>query len=93
MTFDVDPETVGQYTGIRDIYECDIVENGHVRGIVKLGNPDFKEGSQTSMFYVEVIKVLNYEIFTFEGDIWTEFNSFEKVGNIFQNPELLEVEE
>lgn len=91
--FIVDPETIGQYTGLRDIYEGDIVENKHVRGVVKFGNPDFKEGSQTSMFYVEVIELLDYEIFTFEDDIWTEFNSLKKIGNIFDNPNLLEVAE
>jgi uncharacterized phage protein (TIGR01671 family) len=70
---EVDPETVGQYTGLKDkngkeVYEGDILKGGIYKS-----------------FFVE---------WDFEENGWniTEYGarSFEVIGNIYKNPELLQ---
>jgi uncharacterized phage protein (TIGR01671 family) len=81
--YDVDPETVGQYTGLMDkngveIYEGDIVRNelGEVFSVEYLGEHWFGYVIQT-------------------GETWCghlyEYDEYEVIGNIYDNPEMLEV--
>ncbi|HEL6897807.1 TPA: hypothetical protein UPP88_002281 [Listeria monocytogenes] len=76
----VDPETVGQYTGLKDkngkkIFEGDICweEHNECYGVVK-----FEEGK---FLYV-------WE--NIAEDLWEVADSIEIYGNIHENPELLE---
>ena len=73
---EVDPETVGQFTGLLDkngkeIFECDIIEEGFVYfdnfylGFFIKG--DFVEGEHKPLFDIPLPKI---------------------IGNIFDNPEL-----
>ena len=84
VVFDIDPETVCQYTGLKDkkgnrIWENDIVriKNSMDEGI---GNIEFYGG----MWYVDgepsnsLYDIVEYD----EADV-------EVIGNIFDNPELL----
>lgn len=89
---DVKPETVCQYTGLTDengikIFEGDIVKavyDDYV-GVVKVGNHDSGYG-----YYVEWIsgraRYCRQDLF-----YWVNNDeNFEIVGNIFDNPEILE---
>ena len=82
--YEIDPETICQYTGLKDksgkrIYENDIIkiENSIDEGI---GNIEFYGG----MWYVEgkpsnsMYDILEYD----DADV-------EVIGNIFDNPELM----
>ncbi|EPC16884.1 YopX family protein [Lacticaseibacillus paracasei] len=84
----VDRNTVGQYTGLKDkngreIYESDIVRTGNDN----IGDPEpmigqviMREGS----WLIENEK--NQEAI----ELFSEITSREVIGNIFENPELLE---
>lgn len=88
VVFDIDPETVCQYTGLKDkngkrIWENDIVriENSMDEGI---GNIEFYGG----MWYVDgepsnsLHDIMEYD----------DIAEIEVIGNIFDNPELLKGE-
>lgn len=101
--YDVYPETVGQYTGLTDkngvkIFEGDIFEADESKFVIKFGecggvqNVEHKVGYIG--FYVEPIgrdadKLLKSGIRT---DIlyWVNAYKVEVIGNIHDNPELLE---
>ena len=94
----VDPTTVGQFTGLTDkngvkIFEGDIVKEykskDKVKGVVKFG--EYQSGinkyADDLGFYVEwttenfLIQELGY---------WCRKNMLEVIGNVHDNPELLE---
>lgn len=88
---DVDKETIGQYTGLKDkngkeIYEGDII---FIKGETKLLDIKGK---------VEYSNILAQFIITNTGNIVNEAESLgdyeeediEKIGNVYDNPELLE---
>lgn len=94
--WDMDDVELKQCTGLKDkndqlIFEGDIVKNKIAIGVVKFGNPDLFKDSMCSMFYWEMIKQLDSCEFCFEDDIFTEFKDCEIIGNIYENPELIEV--
>lgn len=95
--FPVNPETVGQYTGLKDengkeIYEGDIIEFsydmfvGNFDTFIAKGKVVFEEGA----FYVEVFE--NERTTKDEAYLLYSINldTIELMGNIYDNPELLE---
>lgn len=92
---DVDKETVGQYTGLKDengkeIYEGDIIEFsydmfvGNFDTFVAKGKVVFEEGA----FYIEVFE--NERTTKDEAYLLYSINldTIEVIGNIYDNPEL-----
>lgn len=86
--FEVDPETVGQYTGLKDkngkkIFEGDIVRYGDtVHKVV------FEQRNDTAHF-----GLVYSDIETLPFDYYQDLKQIEIIGNIHDNPELLEGDE
>ena len=99
----VDPSTVGEYTGLKDkngqrIFEGDIVKNEwcFIKGnsIVRFGEYKSLDSSNDYQcghlgFYLEHISDFNKR--TVRKDIMYFANKCEIIGNIHDNPEMLEV--
>lgn len=98
---EVFPETVGEYTGLKDkngkmIFEGDIVKNDwcFIKGnsIVRFGEYKSSDSSNDYQcghlgFYLEHISDFNKR--TVRKDIMYFANKCEIIGNVFDNPELL----
>ena len=83
----VAPKTVGQYTGLTDkngkkIFEGDILKNIESNGIVAIcyGGCSFCYSYNGTIYGID------------DSETGLEMNEWEIIGNIHDNPELLEVE-
>lgn len=86
----VDPKTIGQSTGLFDkngkgIFEKDILDYNGRKVIVKW------HGSYASFIYEFVDELQNRT--TEWQPLYLSYYKFEVIGNIYENPELLEVTE
>lgn len=94
--FEVDPETVGQYTGVIDDNEKKIFE-GDILGVTN-DDPDYdyitKVYLDCDTLCVDVQgQDYDYTSIGFAIEIWDdECDRVEIIGNIYDNSELLEVE-
>ena len=97
---EIDPSTLGQYTGLKDkngkeIYEGDILKHSYWD---KVPLDVFQQGGKDE--YIEEVLIVKYSVErgcylsdSFTGiDIWICEES-EVIGNIYDNPELINKEE
>ncbi|EIU5758754.1 TPA: hypothetical protein LTU78_002748 [Listeria monocytogenes] len=87
---EIDLKTIGQYTGLKDkngkkIFEGDIVE---IIEIDAFGNLDWNRLKGKVMFSEGAWLVTDSGSFAIP--LWSEINEIKVIGNIHENPELLE---
>ena len=94
---DVDEETVGQYTGLQDkngtkIFEGDIIrdDSANCVGVIKFGKYGIYDDYG---FYVDWgEEPVPAAYLRNDLPLWVEYRAAVVIGNIYDNPELLEVE-
>lgn len=92
VPYEVDPETIGQYTGMTDVNDKKIFEKDIVRfkRVNALGYTTARIGE---VKYYDELPI--FYIYANTGDAWdwVDCEEIEVIGNIYDNPELMKYEE
>lgn len=89
VSYEVDPETVGQYTGMKDINDEKIFEGYIVKFKMFNALGYIRERIGVVKYYDELPI---FYIYANTGDAWdwVQCDNIEVIGNIHDNPELME---
>lgn len=96
---EVIPSTVGQYTGLNDrngtrVFEGNIIKAGEQKFIVKFGKCGGVENIDEDVgyigFYITPVNVKYADTYRTDILFWISTYGVEVIGNIHNNPELLE---
>jgi uncharacterized phage protein (TIGR01671 family) len=87
--FEVDPETVGQFTGLLDKNGTEIYENDLIKTEAGIYKVFFGDNKEDHFIGWSVEKVTNKEHFSING-IEGKNNNIEVIGNVFENANLLQ---
>ena len=88
--YEVDPETVGQYTGLKDMNGKRIFEGDIVKAQDNLIFSPFCDGLVGKVVYIETAFFIEPKDPTKAEYLFNECAVYEVLGNIHDNPELLE---
>lgn len=93
---EVDPETVGQYTGVKDFNGIKIYDNDILKFLNKYSDDEPVSRSKVYTFdgtpFCIDVETGEYDVTTLAWAMEHNIEDVEVIGNIYDNPELLEKE-